>query len=216
MPARTIAIGDMHGCIYALDALLKVVDPRSEDTVVTLGDCVDRGPHSREVIERLLELQGRCRLVPLLGNHERMMLDGIASGDLDFWLTCGGFDTVSSYGGDLDKVPSEHIDFLKTLPRHWQCDSHFFVHANYRPQLPLSLQPDHALLWEHLNFYVPEPHVSGKVAIVGHTPQRSGEVLNLGHLKCIDTYCVGGGWLTALDVHSGQQWQADAGGELKT
>jgi serine/threonine protein phosphatase 1 len=215
MPARTIAIGDMHGCAAALDALLEAMDITSEDTLVTLGDYVDRGPHSREVIARLIELQRRCRLVPLLGNHEAMMLESLAGGDLEFWLTCGGFDTVQSYDGGIEKIPPEHIEFLEACRRHWQCDSHFFVHANYRAELSLASQPEHAVLWEHLHFHVPKPHVSGKVAIVGHTPQRSGEILDLGHVKCIDTYCIGGKWLTALDVHTGQQWQASAGGELR-
>ena len=55
----------------------------------------------------------------------------------------------------------------------------------------------------------------GKTAIVGHTPQGTGEILDLGYLICIDTYCVGGGWLTALDVESGRVWQANREGRLR-
>ena len=60
------------------------------------------------------------------------------------------------------------------------------------------------------------PDYSGKIAVVGHTPQRDGKILDLGYLKCIDTFCVGGGWLTALDTDTGQFWQATAEGQLRS
>jgi serine/threonine protein phosphatase 1 len=62
---------------------------------------------------------------------------------------------------------------------------------------------------------VPARHCAGKVAIVGHTPQKSGEVLDLGYLKCIDTFCHGGGWLTALEVGTGKVWQANLAGQMR-
>jgi serine/threonine protein phosphatase 1 len=71
------------------------------------------------------------------------------------------------------------------------------------------------LRWESLRNHQPGPHYSGKPAVVGHTAQKDGEILDLGHLKCIDTYCYGGYWLTALDVLSGRIWQADPGGQLR-
>ena len=75
MRSRTIAIGDIHGCSVALDALLEAIRPRPADYVVTLGDYINRGPDSRGVIERLIELENQCRLVPLLGNHDQTKLD---------------------------------------------------------------------------------------------------------------------------------------------
>src|SRR4051794_17347253 len=99
MPGRTIAIGDIHGCSAALDALLDAIAPGPQDTLVTLGDHIDRGPDSRGVIDRLLALAYGCRLVPLLGNHEELLLaalrDRVA---LRRWLTCGGVETLRSYG----------------------------------------------------------------------------------------------------------------------
>ena len=79
----------------------------------------------------------------------------------------------------------------------------------------MSDQPDLALRWESLRDDVPAPHFSGKTVIAGHTSQRSGEILDLGHIKCIDTCCYGGGWLTALEVHTGQVWQANREGILR-
>jgi serine/threonine protein phosphatase 1 len=61
----------------------------------------------------------------------------------------------------------------------------------------------------------PGPHESGKTVIVGHTSQKNGEILDLGHVKCIDTFCCGGGWLTALDVHTHEVWQADREGKMR-
>src|SRR4029453_4765190 len=74
MPGRTIAIGDIHGCAAALGALVAAIEPTADDTLVALGDYVDRGPNSRGVLDELLALAKRCRLVPLLGNHEIMLL----------------------------------------------------------------------------------------------------------------------------------------------
>ena len=73
---RTIAIGDIHGCAIALAKLIEAVAPQPDDTVVPLGDYVDRGIDSRGVIDQLISLAGRCRVVPILGNHEEMLLGG--------------------------------------------------------------------------------------------------------------------------------------------
>ena len=112
-------------------------------------------------------------------------------------------------------IPPSHLDFLKRLGRYHETPTHFFVHANYIADIPLAEQPDYVLLWEHLFAAVPAPHESGKTAIVGHTAQRSGEIKDLGHVVCIDTYCHGGGWLTALDVDTGEVWQADKQGRMR-
>ena len=216
MAKRTIAIGDIHGCDLALESLLNAIGPTADDTIVPLGDYVDRGPNSRRVLDLLTSLVNHCRVVPLLGNHELMMLDSLDSeGAFRFWMDCGGRATLDSYGGALDAVPDIHWAFLRGLARFYETDSHFFVHASYEPGLGLEDQPDMALLWEHVVGAVPRPHYSGKTAVVGHTPQASGEVLDHGHLICIDTYCVGGGWLTALDVESRTIWQADVEGTLR-
>jgi serine/threonine protein phosphatase 1 len=71
------------------------------------------------------------------------------------------------------------------------------------------------LRWESLRATTPGPHESGKTVIVGHSSQKSGEILDLGHLACIDTFCYGGGWLTALDVKTGDVWQASRDGTMR-
>ena len=217
MSQRVIATGDIHGCADALYALLEIVDPTADDLVVTLGDYVDRGPNTREVIDQILDLKKRCRLISLVGNHELMMLDAISSPNstqFDFWLHCGGEETMVSYGGVSATIPEDHLVFLKSCQRHYEIDTHFFVHANYLYNVSLDQQPDDVLFWQHLN-NVPLPHVSGKTAVVGHTPQLTGEILDLGHVLCIDTFCFGSGWLTAYDVLSGELWQVDKSGNVR-
>ena len=215
-PKRTIAIGDIHGCSAALKALLDAVQPNTDDLIITLGDYVDRGPDSRGVIEQLFTLQDRSNLIPILGNHEIMMLASVDSQvEYAFWLGCGGQETLESYGGTVEDIPRDHLEFLAHCRRFHETDSHIFLHANYDFRLELEKQPEHFLFWEHVSYNPPQPHKSGKTAIVGHTPQPTGEILDLGHLICIDTYCFGGAWLTALDVQSGRLWQANQDGDLR-
>ena len=215
-PRRTIAIGDIHGCSTALQTLFSAIDPQIDDLMITLGDYVDRGPDTRGVVELLFQLQDRSNLVPLIGNHEVMLLSAVNS-DIErgFWLSCGGQETLDSYGGSPDDIPQDHLDFFSRCSPFWETDTHVFLHANYDARLPLSDQPETLLLWKHLVEPFPPPHISGKVVVVGHTPQVAGDILDLEHVICIDTCCFGSGWLTALDVHSGKIWQANEQGELR-
>ena len=214
-PRRTIAIGDIHGCSKALEAIIEAINPTDRDLLVPLGDYIDRGPDSRGVIDLLIALTDRCRVVPLLGNHELMLLRALDDPvEKQFWLECGGAATLSSYG-DLQQIPDSHLDFLYRCRRYYQTAEHIFVHANYDPRLSLDEQPDYILFWEHLSRRAPGRHESGKTVIVGHTPQPTGEILDLEHVICIDTFCVGSGWLTALDVETATVWQADKLGKLR-
>jgi serine/threonine protein phosphatase 1 len=217
MNPRTIAIGDIHGCSAALDALLEAIRPRPDDCIVTLGDYVNRGPNTRGVIERLIELKTRCRLVPLLGNHDQMLLAARSGLHGMTWMRMGGLATLHSYGTsrDLELVPDEHYEFLKECLDYYETDTHIFVHASYFPNSPMDEQPVVKLRWESIRDMTPGLHESGKTVIVGHTSQKNGEILDLGHVKCIDTYCYGGGWLTALDVQTGEVWQADLEGKMR-
>jgi len=216
MLKRHLAIGDIHGCAAALAALLDVVQPTTEDVVVTLGDYVDRGPTSKTVIEILLEIGTHCSHVALRGNHELMMLDAMRSDSwLGTWLGAGGNATLESYGGSFADIPSTHIDFLtNALLPYYECETHFFVHANAQADRPLDQQSDAARYWQ--KFRDPEPHVSGKTMVCGHTPQASGQPIRNDHAICIDTKVYADdGWLTCLDVTTGQIWQANESGNTR-
>lgn len=222
MAERIIAIGDVHGCSAALAALVQAIDPTPLDTLVFLGDYIDRGPDSRGVVEQVIALEQRRIMVPLLGNHEEMLLAALECKDnLRYWLKFGGMDALTSYGyrgedpsaADVRSViPAEHVQFIKKCRDYFETVRHFFVHAYYEPDMPLHQQQWAGLRWESLP-PIPARHCSGKVAIVGHTPHA--EILDLGYLKCIDTCCHGGGWLTALEVNTGKVWQANMAGEMR-
>ncbi len=214
---RLIAIGDIHGCSTALRALITAIAPEPNDTIVTLGDYVDRGPDVRGVVDQLLELQKRCKLIPILGNHEEMMLRVIEGKEThQDWLRFGGVETLESYGfdGDLNFLPPDHMQFFRSLQESYLQDNYFFTHAAYDPLLPLDEQPGEMLRWHSLRDGIPPAHVSGVTAIVGHTANRQGEVLDFKHLICIDTFCYGGRSLTALDVHNRAIWQVSREGLL--
>lgn len=219
---RVLAVGDIHGCTRALDALLRAVAPRPADVIVTLGDYVDRGPDTRGTLDRLVALHATGRHVALRGNHDQMMLDARnwpLAGPL--WLACGGNSALVSYGSaepdeaDLERVPDEHWRFLEEDCVNWyETETHLFVHANLCPDLPMAEQPDYMLLWERLDG--PVAHESGKTLICGHTRQRDGRPANYGTAVCIDTGVYGfGGWLTCLDVTSGRLWQANQRGKVR-
>ncbi len=219
MPQRVIAIGDVHGCAEALRAIVNVIEPQLVDTIVMLGDCVDRGPDSRQVIDELLKLRERCHLVALLGNHEEMMLNFLdGKPQPDDWLEVGGKATMKSYGATMSSadIPSSHEEFIRSWGDYYETSSYFFAHGSYEADRPLGQQHWQTMRWQSLKYGIPEPHVSGKTAVVGHTSQKSGEVLNVGHLVCIDTFCWGGGWLTALDTVTGQIWQVNHDGQRRS
>jgi serine/threonine protein phosphatase 1 len=215
---RLIAIGDIHGCDRALRGLIAAIAPTPSDTLVMLGDYIDRGPNSKAVIDLLVQLSRRTQVVAVMGNHEEMMLS-VLSGEIDHnvWLKHGGLSTLDSYGfnGDRNFLPPDHFEFFQSLVDFYETEGFFFTHASYDPLLPLDRQPIEQLRWHSLRENVPGPHVSGKTAIVGHTANLDALCIDLGHLICIDTNCYGGGLLTALDVHEKAVWQVDPDGRLQ-
>jgi len=106
MPARTLAIGDIHGCDFALATLLDQVAPGQDDTLIVLGDVIDRGAGSKQVLDLLLDMSKRCRLIFIRGNHEEMLIGAPESRGLrESWLQYGGTQTLFSYGGTFDQIP---------------------------------------------------------------------------------------------------------------
>lgn len=199
--------------------MLRALELRPTDRLVILGDVVDRGPDTRGVIDRLIALRENCELTVLRGNHEEMMLGAmLGKTPVDWWLECGGKTAVKSYNMwpfVPHKIPRAHRQFLQSTQQFFETEDYFFVHANYVADEPLDNQPAEALRWQSLDHHWPEPHQSGKTAILGHTAQPHGEVLDAGYFRCLDTYCHGGGWLTAMEVRTGEVWQADREGMLR-
>lgn len=210
---RTLAIGDVHGCHVALTCLLELVEPRADDKIIFLGDYIDRGPASREVVESLANWRAKCIPIFLRGNHEVMILDA-REDDLkaNHWQSYGGFEALISYGAQYDprwmaKIPERHWEFFMHTAPYWETESHIFVHACLDPESDMDEQPDLFLYWEDVDRL--KPHKSGKQIICGHSPQRSGHILDLGFAVCIETGAANGGWLTCLDVSNGHWWQTN-------
>lgn len=219
---RVLAIGDIHGCLTHLDDLLAWVRPEPDDVLVTLGDYVDRGPDTRGVLNRLIELKKTRPLICLRGNHEIMMLEAWRGGrsEQKMWLGVGGVQALGSYGsapgksGALSDVPPEHWTFLQTeLVDYHESELFIFVHAGLTYSDNMDEQPHNALFWEFLGDQM--MHYSGKTVICGHTSQKGGVPKVVPGAVCIDTYAHGGGWLTCLDAISGRYWQVDALGRKR-
>lgn len=212
------AVGDIHGELSKLEALLERLDLQERDRLVFLGDYIDRGPDSAGVVDRLLELSRHQACVFLLGNHESMMLDflgyrgpGYFGGDA--FLMNGGDRTLASYGyfrspdpkPEAFQLPPAHEAFYCDLkPYHAEGD-YLFVHAGLSEKSLQSGDPDFALrrsrfedlLWNRTTADL--PHRLGVTLIYGHTPAadlrvRRNEPFSLG----IDTGAVYGGPLTAV------------------
>ncbi|MFK7910697.1 MAG: metallophosphoesterase family protein [Akkermansiaceae bacterium] len=212
---RTLVIGDVHGCLKALETLVDFVSPTKQDTVVTLGDYIDRGPASKGVIDFLTNYSGPANLVTLKGNHESMMENARDSEqERYFWLVNGGEATLDSFrAANLDYIDDAYWEFMASCPLYHETENHIMAHAGLEPELPLDEQPEEVLLWKRI--FETEPHVSGKTLVCGHTSQRSGDPLILDHAVCIDTFACGSGWLTCMDIENEKFWQANQQGKTR-
>ena len=161
---RTLAIGDVHGCLTPLAALAEAVPLRPSDTVVMLGDYSSRGPDSRRVHEwlcdrREVQRAGGGELVTLRGNHEVMLLQSLED-PLAFrsWHSVGGRETLASYGRedtDLrepDWLPDRHQRLVEDgLRPYFETETHVFVHASLPPDVPPEKASNAFLHWEPFN-----------------------------------------------------------------
>jgi len=189
------AIGDVHGCAYELRQLLNKLPLTPESTVVFLGDYIDRGGHSKDVIDTILDLRKQCHVVCLLGNHEAMFLnflDNPGTERAGLFIVNGGSATLASYADDNGNYafPDEHIEFFRSLLLSYENEHHFFVHAGV-PDIPLAdLNPTlhgKKMIWIRGAFLKSE-YDWGKVIVHGHTPVAEVD-LRRNRIN-VDTGCV--------------------------
>lgn len=223
---RTFAIGDIHGHLDALTALVDSLDLQPEDRLVFLGDFVDKGPDSKGVLDYLIELGEKHDCVFIRGNHEEWMLYGLdAPKDQAereklefFWVKHGGGKTLSSYGAeDCDafraRIPDSHREFLNNTVPAYETDSHVFVHAGWDSDKKFDEQERRTLRYRFLSEAAPDP-AFGKEVICGHSAMQNGHPAAKGNITCIDT--IENGWLTAYDITNGVFHQADKQGLTRT
>lgn len=210
MAGRLFVIGDIHGCARELEALLAGLPLARGDTVACIGDYLDRGPASRAVVDQLLALEARGDVgtVFLRGNHEDMCLAYLGRHGRwgESWFINGGAATLRSYGLDPHtspleveaRLPAAHLRFLEGLHTWQVIGTHLLVHAGIRPGRALAEQDEEDLLWIREEFIKAE-HALPYTVVFGHTPQRTVFV-DLPYKIGIDTGCVYGGRLTALEL----------------
>lgn len=216
---RIYAIGDIHGCLAELDALMAQIheDMASLDQqtaqIIFLGDYVDRGPDSKGVIDRLLEIKGaHSDVVFLKGNHEAGMLNFLSSPeDMTSWLDWGGRETLKSYGAPYDPktphaeaatalieaMPPAHLDFFQSLSLYHEAEDYVFVHAGLRPGRALTEQKEEDLLWIRKRFHNAAPHERPEHTVV-HGHQPGSKPINTDWRICVDTGAYYSGNLTAV------------------
>ena len=202
--SKIFAIGDIHGCYDQLLALLKKIPINfKQDTLVFMGDYIDRGPHSVEVVDYLIKLKKRVPGIILLkGNHEDMLEKYLNGTDRFTYLLNGGQQTLDSYLSRSTKtgthpIPPDHMEFFKSLRLIYETDDYIFVHAGLRPKVALDSQESEDLLWIRDKF-LHSGYDFGKPVIFGHTPL--GKPLVEPNKIGIDTGAVYGHDLTCVQL----------------
>ncbi|MDD5723325.1 MAG: metallophosphoesterase family protein [Syntrophales bacterium] len=213
---KIFAIGDIHGCLSKLEALIPQMEIRNrDDTLVFIGDYIDRGPDSRGVVDFILALKKKIyTVICLRGNHEQMFLDYVCHDRAEnFYLSNGGDATIASYeyrntpkGRKLD-VPDSHMSFFRSLLLWYETDDYIFVHAGLSEKIPLKDQEIDVLLWVRHEF-IRSSYDFGKTVVFGHTPMPHAEPLFFPGRIGIDTGAVYGGLLTCVELPSKKTYQA--------
>jgi serine/threonine protein phosphatase 1 len=220
---RIYAIGDIHGRLDLLEKLLARIDAdiaqrrAARPIYVFLGDYIDRGPSSRETIDRLIEHGAMHESVFLKGNHELIAIKCLSDrGLFDQWLRLGGRETLVSYGvpaksqangkqiAELQSafhsaLPQAHFRFFRDLKNSFECGDFFFAHAGVKPNVELSRQKENDLLWIRGEFLSSNEDF-GKIIVHGHTPNSE---IDVGPNRInIDTGAFATGRLTCLVVEN--------------
>ena len=218
---RIYAVGDLHGRVDLLETMLKLIDfdcsrfPIPRPIVVFLGDYIDRGPASRDVLDRLIARSRSAEIVFLKGNHEVFLSDFLRKPSvLEEWRRYGGLETLVSYGlkpsinpsfAELVELghafaksfPDDHRQFLATLTPSFSCGDFYFVHAGIRPGVRLRDQREADLLWIRDDFLLCEERFE-KFVVHGHTPVAEPDIRS--NRVNIDTGAVQTGRLTCLII----------------
>lgn len=213
MTNRLFAVGDIHGCFKQLQILIEdKICLKKEDQLILIGDYIDRGTQSKEVIDFIIDLQNRgYNIVALLGNHEAMLLDAYFNeSKFSLWIMNGGEETLSSFKiKNLKDLGSVYLNFFKSLIYYHQSDQYLFVHAGFNDEKPFVDQ--YYMLWKSKKSYE-HPLLIDKTIVHGHSPVSLSyleeSVLAKKQVLAVDTGCVFSdkkefGKLSAVELNSG-------------
>lgn len=202
--ARLIGITDIHGEYDKLCAVLDKIQPKSDDTIVFMGDYIDRGKKSKEVVEEIISLQHVCNCVYLIGSHEYAMLHAQTDDYYHylFW-NYGGDATAESYGS-FENIMKVHGEFFKSLKPYHLTDGYMFVHAGIRIGVPIEQQNLVDMVYIRSEFYNKKHGLPFKI-IFGHTEFDQPQIQN--DKICIDTGCgkYKDALLTAIVIEDGAE-----------
>ena len=214
MNNRLFAIGDIHGCFDSFKRLMEeTIQIKYGDKVILLGDYIDRGTQSKEVVDYIIDLQEKdFDVIPLLGNHEAMLLDAINNKNaVPLWIQNGGAETLKSFGiNSVANLQSKYIDFFKRLILFYSIEEYLFVHAGFNDSIEDPFEDTYHMIWKCNDHYT-HPILRNKKIIHGHCPIRYDLLKEVVHSNKnvinIDTGCVyydrvGYGKLTTFEVNS--------------
>jgi serine/threonine protein phosphatase 1 len=183
---RLIVISDIHGMLWKLQELFNKLSLRKDDKIIFLGDYIDRGEHSRKVIDYIIDLKSKYDVITLLGNHEKFALEAIADYKSPMaysWMMNGGYETLKNYDLSVDVMDNVHGEFLRSLKLVHEEKNYIFVHGYLNSDLNIEEQDVDSCIWSRFNSI--KPHKSGKIVVCGHTIYPN--VIDMGYKICIDT-----------------------------
>lgn len=208
-------VGDIHGFTNPLRLLLDQLSFTKDDTLVFLGDYVDKGPNVSGTLEFLSTLELACEIIFLRGNHDQSLLEAYHdSKAISLWECLAGDSPLASYGAGsteavLKTIPLNHIQFLEEVCRNFYEDKDYiYVHGGIQSHLDPREESEERLHWSTLSQAL--PHLSGKAVICGHSAQKSGKIADLGHTICVDTGITSGGFLSCLNLDTREFVQVSA------
>ncbi|WP_028548843.1 metallophosphoesterase family protein [Paenibacillus sp. UNC451MF] len=232
---RTLVISDIHGCNASFNELLQTIGYNSgQDKLILLGDFVDRGPNSKEVVEQVIEMVEAGQAIALRGNHDQRFLEVMANEANEHatqrFFEYGGHQTLSSYcsetllwNGSYDERRLEaarayiqdtfghHLDFINQLPYYYEDEHHIYVHAGINPEYTnWKEQPLLDFLWIRDPFYS-KPTIVEKTVVFGHT--RAINMHDTAHIWFggdkigIDGGCAYGMQLNCLEILEGKEYR---------
>jgi len=219
------AIGDIHGCLNELTSLHKKILTYDKfevknDIIIYLGDYIDRGKNSKEVINQILKLKDNSiKTINLMGNHDEFMIDFIFNkkNNIKSWLNFGADQTFRSYNieivefikdgfeeGVIDNLrktmikhmEESHINFFKNLELSYSSENYLFVHAGIDPHKKLSEQSEKDYLWSRSEKFFSKDFKSEKIIVHGHTPEEN--IVNDPYRINVDSGCYFSGKLSSV------------------
>ena len=211
---RLFAIGDIHGCFDSLKELVEnKIQLDKNDKLILLGDYIDRGNKSKEVVDYIIDLQEKdYNITPLIGNHELLLLETFEDEkNKPKWIQNGGDETLKSFGvSSIKDISPKYLDFFTNLKNYFSIEDYLFVHAGFNDKILNPFQDTYSMVWESQVEYL-NPLLAGKTIIHGHRPitveHCEKQINDKKPVINIDTGCVykekvGYGKLTAIELYS--------------